>query len=493
MDGPLLIARLALAGIFVVAGVAKLLDLDGSIAAVRGFHLPERLVRPVGLGLPCVEILTAVLLLPSATAWFGALLAALLLVGFLAGMANSLRLGEAPDCHCFGQLHSEPVGPRAIGRNATLLIVALFVLVEGYSDPGASPFDAIARLSAFETVMLLGLVVALTGIAVEGWFIAHLLKQSGRFLLAVDELRGAPAASPAAAGSPIGLPVPDVTIRDLDGRDYRISDLLTPTRRVLLVFSDPSCGPCAALRADIRRWQTDHAPRFTLAVISRGDTAVNRAHAAEHGLAHVYLETERNVSVAFGVTGTPAAVLIAAGGTIESEVAGGAAAIRALVDRATQRPTIPLNGAPRPPVLSVGQAVPPISPSDLKGHRTPVARADGRETVLLFWNPGCGFCQRLAPDIRAWEDGRGDTDPELIIVSTGDPATNAKAGFTSTVLLDEGLATGRLFGVSGTPSAVVVDGDGKVASAVAVGGQAVLRVLSPDLADAPSAAATRPS
>ena len=117
--------------VLVAAGVARLLDLVGSMTAARGFHLRERLVRPVGLGLPCVEILAALLLLPSGTAWFEVLMTAILLVGFLAGTADSLRLGEAPGCHCFGQLHSEPVGPRAVGPNATLLIVVLFLLRVG--------------------------------------------------------------------------------------------------------------------------------------------------------------------------------------------------------------------------------------------------------------------------------------------------------------------------------------------------------------------------
>ena len=492
MNDLLLIARLALAAVFAVAGVAKLLDLDGSMTALRGFHLPERLVRPVGVGLPVVEILATLLLLPTSTAWTGALLAALLLLGFLAGMLNSLRLGEAPDCHCFGQLHSEPVGPRAIGRNAVLLVIAVVVVVEGYSDAGTSPFVAVAGLSALETVMLVGLALALGGVAAEGWFIAHLLRQSGRFLIAVDELKVGTANAPTASASPVDRPIPDVAIRDLEGREHPISDLLNRGRRVLLIFSDPSCGPCAALRPDIRRWQTDHAPRFTLAVISCGDAAANRAHAAEHGLERVYLENDRHVSAAFGVTGTPAAVLISADGKIESEVAGGATAIRALIERSTQRPMIPLNGVPRLPVPAIGQAAPQIALPDMEGRRTTVAMDDGHDTVVLFWNPGCGFCQRLAPDILNWEDSRTDVDPTLVIVSTGDAALNASAGFHSTVLLDDGLATGRRFGVTGTPSAVLIDTDGKVASTVGVGGQAVLRLLNGSRVESTTEAASRP-
>jgi hypothetical protein len=45
---------------------------------------------------------------------------------------------------------------------------------------------------------------------------------------------------------------------------------------------------------------------------------------------------------------------------------------------------------------------------------------------------------------------------------------------SSPVLLDQNFATGRAFGASGTPSAVLVDAEGRIASEVAVGAPAVL-------------------
>ena len=45
---------------------------------------------------------------------------------------------------------------------------------------------------------------------------------------------------------------------------------------------------------------------------------------------------------------------------------------------------------------------------------------------------------------------------------------------TSTVVLDQGFTTGRAFGVSDMPSAVLVDAEGTIASGIAVGAQAVL-------------------
>jgi hypothetical protein len=57
-------------------------------------------------------------------------------------------------------------------------------------------------------------------------------------------------------------------------------------------------------------------------------------------------------------------------------------------------------------------------------------------------------------------------------------------GLTSPVLLDQNFAAGRAFGASGTPSAVLVDAEGKVASGVAVGAPAVLELAGADRTEA---------
>jgi peroxiredoxin len=54
-------------------------------------------------------------------------------------------------------------------------------------------------------------------------------------------------------------------------------------RRLLLVFSDPACGPCNELAP---RLQDLHRqmPGLAVLMVSRGDPAANRAKRAEHGL-----------------------------------------------------------------------------------------------------------------------------------------------------------------------------------------------------------------
>jgi len=124
----LLVARLLLAVVFAVAGEAKLADRVGSQRALTDFGVPTSLAAPLGLLLPLAEFAVAVALIPTATAWWGALGALVLLLLFIVAIGINLARGRKPDCRCFGQLHSAPVGWKTLVRNGLLGVVATFVL-----------------------------------------------------------------------------------------------------------------------------------------------------------------------------------------------------------------------------------------------------------------------------------------------------------------------------------------------------------------------------
>ncbi len=493
MDVVLLLARLALAGVFLVAGGAKLLDRRGSVQAMRDFGIPERLAAPAGIALPIAEIAVALLLLPTTTARLGAIGALALLLAFVAGIGYNLARGNQPDCHCFGQLHSEPAGWPTLVRNGVLAAVATFLLVAGWDDAGTSVFAWLGNLSGVESVMLAVGVVALAMIAVEGWALVHILQQNGRLLIRLDALEAAVESGQTvkpAAGSPVGpisglrvgTPAPGFELPNLAGAQTSLADLMTPNTPTMLVFSDPGCGPCNALMPEIAAWQREHADKLTIALISRGDLEANRSKAGEHGIRNVLLQKNREIAEAYESRGTPAAVLVRPNGTIGSSVAGGAEAIRGLVATATTAPLVKVpmaNGnvaRPAAPNL-VGKPAPDTTLATLDGEEVTLrAQLDG-PTALLFWNPGCGFCQRMLDDLKALEMESPEGSSKIVVVSTGDPERNREQGIQSTVLLDQAFATGRQFGASGTPSAVLIDGDGKVASTVAVGGTATLALI----------------
>ena len=238
MNTALLTAGLLLAAVLATAGVAKLLDLEGSRRAVAAFGVPPRLAGPLGTLLPAAELVTAALLLTGALssvpAWGGGLAALALLGAFSAAIAVSLARGRAPDCHCFGQLHSAPAGRWTLARNGALLALAAFVASGGAPLPTA--------------------VAAATALAMLAFVI----------LAARATERNQP---PHAEGLPPGTTAPAFQLPDLAGEVHSLDSLLARGRPVLLLFSDPGCGPCTALAPAVARWQRDHADELTIAVV----------------------------------------------------------------------------------------------------------------------------------------------------------------------------------------------------------------------------------
>src|SRR3954447_5149735 len=164
MDAAVLAARLLLAALFVVSGVGKLADLAGFRGTLRGFGVGERVTRIAAVGLPLAELATAAALLLQPSAIWGAAAALVLLAAFTAAIVNALARGDAPDCGCFGALHSAPVGRRQVVRNAALGAPALFVVVAG-------PGSAIAAGGASAAIALfLGLAAcSLLAVSLHLW------------------------------------------------------------------------------------------------------------------------------------------------------------------------------------------------------------------------------------------------------------------------------------------------------------------------------------
>ena len=82
----------------------------------------------------------------------------------------------------------------------------------------------------------------------------------------------------------------------------------------------------------------------------------------------------------------------------------------------------------------------------------------------------------MLPDLKDWEANRPEGAPTLLVVSAGTEEANREMGLVSTVVLDQQFAVGQAFGTSGTPSAVLIDAEGNVASELALGAPAVLEL-----------------
>ncbi len=487
MEAVLLIVRLLLALVFAVAGLAKLADRPGARQAIADFGVPSALARPLGILLPLAELAVAVALIPTSTALWGSVGALALLLLFVLGIGVNLARGNKPECHCFGQLSSSPAGWETLVRNGVLAALAGFLTWRAWEgDVGPSATGWLATLSGPELAALLAGLVVLAAIGAQWWFLVHLLRQNGRLMVRLEALEGvlnaggvvpSPNGTLDVYGLPIGSEAPDFGLSGLYGETLTLESLLAPGKPVVLLFTDPNCGPCTALLPEIRRWQKEHAESLTFALVSRGPVAENRAKATEHGLTNVLLQKDWEVMEAYEAPGTPSALIVGPDGTIASTVLSGADTIRNFVSQLGGAPAGGTDAAPTQPAgPKVGEPAPEVKLPDLKGNTVELADYRGQETLVAFWNPGCGFCQQMLPDLKEWEANPPEGAPKLLVVSTGSKEANEAMGLSAPVLLDQGFATGRAFGAIGTPAAVVVDAEGKIASEVVAGAPKVLEL-----------------
>lgn len=303
--------RVALAAVFLTAGVGKMLDLDGSERAVRDFGVPGKAAKFVATSLPLAELAAAFALIFRPSARWGAVLALLLLGAFITGIVRALARGEEPECHCFGQIHSAPAGRLTLARNVVL--AAFAGVVAGYGSGPAVDTWVGARSAAELAAVALG--IAAVAAAIYALSLRSTVQRLNRDL---DVARRAAFAG--LPGLPVGYDAPDFNLPDLDGERVTLGSLLARGNPVLLVFMSPVCGPCASLMPRVLQWRETLSERLTISVITMG-TAEDNAVFGEEGLDEVLLQPGTEVSDMFGVTGTPSAVFISREGKIASRPA----------------------------------------------------------------------------------------------------------------------------------------------------------------------------
>lgn len=163
-------------------------------------------------------------------------------------------------------------------------------------------------------------------------------------------------------------------------------------------------------------------------------------------------------------------MLIGDDGTVATWLAAGSDWIETVVEQA-------LGGTGRTPGPPVGTELPALRTQTLEGNEVVLTDVIERESVFVFWNPGCGFCRSLHEDLLAWEATPPDGAPALVVVSSGEPVGIRAEGFASDVLHDPEWKLSAELGADGTPMALLVSADGRIASTVAGGGPAVLELL----------------
>lgn len=135
-------------------------------------------------------------------------------------------------------------------------------------------------------------------------------------------------------GLKAGTWAPAFELPDLAGRTVSLAE--HRGRRVLLVFSDPECGPCDVLLPDLARLDRDHGKDgLALMLVSRGGVEENRRKAEASGVEFpVVLQPGWKLSKEYGIFATPVAFLVDEEGVIERDVVRGPAEILALAHAA---------------------------------------------------------------------------------------------------------------------------------------------------------------
>ena len=127
-----------------------------------------------------------------------------------------------------------------------------------------------------------------------------------------------------------GETAPEFTLPRIDGGELSLIDLRGG--RVLLVFSDPNCGPCDDLAPRLQELH-DTRPDLQVVVISRRDADATRAKGESLGLSYpIVMQEQWEISLKYGMFATPIGYLIDEQGALLSDVAVGVDPILALAD-----------------------------------------------------------------------------------------------------------------------------------------------------------------
>jgi peroxiredoxin/uncharacterized membrane protein YphA (DoxX/SURF4 family) len=323
-------ARVVLAIVFAAAAAGKLADQRGARRALADFGMPDRSLATLALLLPLAELGTAGALLAQPSARWGAAAALGLLLVFVGGIAGAMARGREPDCHCFGQLSSGPVGRGTVLRNVLLAVPAVLVVAYGAGEAldawveARSPAELVAAGAGIAAV-------ALTALCLRR-------RQEDRSRRRdVARLRSSGAERP--PGLPIGASAPHFTLATVEGQPITLSALLERGKPVALLFLSAGCPSCVTMLPDVARWQSTLDDRLTISIVTAGAMPEIEHLAEEHGLTNVLVEDDHEVFGAYRAVGTPSGVIITPDGRIASQTNATKTMVETLIRHALHRAT----------------------------------------------------------------------------------------------------------------------------------------------------------
>ena len=132
--------------------------------------------------------------------------------------------------------------------------------------------------------------------------------------------------------------------------------------------------------------------------------------------------------------------------------------------------------------LPKGASAPDFELESLAGQRVTLSQLSSAsaQLVLLFVDPGCSPCLALMPQIKAWQHQHGSS-VSVIVIARGEQEENreryGELGARN-VLIQSDSEVSRRYQITATPSAVLLSSDGEILAQTAMGGVAILELLS---------------
>lgn len=479
METLVTIIRVLLAAIFIVAAVTKLRDHAGTKKAAVSFGVPESFAAAFALVLPLAELSAAVMLLTVTTSWFGAVAITVLLAIFSVAIAVQLLKGEEPNCHCFGQLGSEKIGVSSVIRNAAFIAPAAFLVARGSAKQGTEIWN-------LETQAVLVLLVAgcIALILVAIGMLQRISAKQDELAKRIDILEhAAPIAEVEREhaghphdGLPIGALLPEFELKDTDGETVSTATLFGDGKGALLLFVSPTCAPCKTLVPKFREWAPELSEKLNLYLITSGTADENIKKFGDLPTSPLLLQEKREFADAVNAKWTPSAMYINAKGRVASHISAGDTAVAELVERIREadlsrdhvRFELPnANGGLNR--VEIGNEIPAFSLPTIDGGELSDRSLKGTETLVTFWSTTCPHCKAMEPELKRWAAGRNGDSPRLVLLSAGEADEHKALEIDAPIALDEGNLVGAELGMYGTPSAVLIDEQGRFASEIAVG------------------------
>ena len=124
-----LILRLVLGGVFIFAGVVKIINPTQFASDVGNYRMmPHEWLNLFAITMPWIETLVGLLLALGIWKRASAVLVAVLLVVFLAAIGQAVARGLNINCGCFGTVEGRKVGLIALAQDIAMFAAAAWLV-----------------------------------------------------------------------------------------------------------------------------------------------------------------------------------------------------------------------------------------------------------------------------------------------------------------------------------------------------------------------------